>query len=287
MTNPFTRHPAVTGAAIATVPAESGGRAVLGIGRGDSSLAYLGFGPAPLARFEHCLRQLQSYLAGDPVPFEAPTDPGMSSVADMGIQAVPEGSVLTWLAPTRQPKVPVDVACTGPRVIALAARYADRVSFAVGADPDRLQWAVGTAGRARSAMDGRPEELSLGAWVNIAPHPDVDVARSLVAGSLSALGRISAMHGSAVGPRSEADHRLLERLRDSYDMTRHAVASSPQAQVLTADFIDRNALVGSVEHCVRRLQDMVELGIRRFFFLAPATWSAKRPGVRCASWPTR
>src|SRR4051812_39646338 len=43
VTNPFTRHAAVTACAISTVHAESGGRAVLGIGRGDSALAHLGY----------------------------------------------------------------------------------------------------------------------------------------------------------------------------------------------------------------------------------------------------
>src|SRR5260370_1314985 len=40
VTNPVTRHPAVTAAAIAGIQELSGGRAVLGIGRGDSSLAH-------------------------------------------------------------------------------------------------------------------------------------------------------------------------------------------------------------------------------------------------------
>ena len=44
-TNPSTRHPAVVASAIATVQVESGGRAVLGIARGDSALAYLGRPP--------------------------------------------------------------------------------------------------------------------------------------------------------------------------------------------------------------------------------------------------
>src|ERR1044071_915848 len=52
VTNPVTRHPAVTAAAIATVQGESGGRAVLGIGRGDSALAHLGHAPAPVPVFE-------------------------------------------------------------------------------------------------------------------------------------------------------------------------------------------------------------------------------------------
>ena len=41
VTNPVTRLPAVTASAITTVQVESDGRAVLGIGRGDSSLGYL------------------------------------------------------------------------------------------------------------------------------------------------------------------------------------------------------------------------------------------------------
>src|SRR5262245_65258613 len=77
VTNPFTRHPAVTAAAIATVQAESGGRTVLGIGRGDSSLAYLGLAPAGLARFETYVTRVQSYLAGATVPFDATGEDGL------------------------------------------------------------------------------------------------------------------------------------------------------------------------------------------------------------------
>ena len=266
VTNPFTRHPAVTAASIATVQAESSGRAVLGIGRGDSSLAFLGFAPAPVARFERYLTQLQSYLAGDAVPFDAPDQHGLTSAAKLGLDALPEKSALAWLPATGQPKVPVDVACTGPRVISLAARHADRLTFAVGAEPERVQWAVETARRARTEAGGDPSTLSLGAWVNIAPHEDIDVSRRLVAGGLSAFGRISALHGAAVGPRSDDDRRMLHRLRSAYDMNRHAAGSSPQVGMLTADFIDRNAVVGSAKACVRRLEEMVDLGIERFVF---------------------
>src|ERR1051325_10090329 len=51
VTNPMTRRPAVTAAAIAGVQAESDGRAVLGIGRGDSALAHIGLAPAPVGLF--------------------------------------------------------------------------------------------------------------------------------------------------------------------------------------------------------------------------------------------
>ena len=42
VTNPYTRDPAVTAGAFATLHLESGGRAICGIGRGDSSAAHIG-----------------------------------------------------------------------------------------------------------------------------------------------------------------------------------------------------------------------------------------------------
>src|SRR5207249_3056075 len=59
VTNPYTRHPAVTASSIASVQAVSEGRAMLGIGRGDSALAHLGLAPAPVPFFEAYLRRLQ------------------------------------------------------------------------------------------------------------------------------------------------------------------------------------------------------------------------------------
>src|SRR3569833_2327047 len=123
-TNPATRLPAVVASSIATVQAESNGRAVLGIARGDSALAYLGRRPMPLADFECALAQVQSYLRGEPVDLD-------------GYE-----SRMEWVTRIGQPKVPVSVAATGPRVIAVAATLAERVTFSVGADVTRLRQAI-------------------------------------------------------------------------------------------------------------------------------------------------
>src|SRR5512143_1375189 len=68
VTNPATRHAAATASAIASVHAVSNGRAVLGIGRGDSALAHLGRAPARVAVLERYLAELQAYLRGDSLP---------------------------------------------------------------------------------------------------------------------------------------------------------------------------------------------------------------------------
>src|SRR5215212_5326786 len=71
VTNSVTRHAAATATAITSVNRVANGRAVLGIGRGDSALAHLGRAPARLTQFERYLRQLQAYLAGGSVAFGA------------------------------------------------------------------------------------------------------------------------------------------------------------------------------------------------------------------------
>ncbi|HST75680.1 MAG TPA: LLM class flavin-dependent oxidoreductase, partial [Acetobacteraceae bacterium] len=150
VTNSVTRHAAVTAGSIASIQLLSGGRAVLGIGRGDSALAHIGRAPARLASFERYLRQLQAYLRGEAVAFEeidlpVETAPPMS---ELELADAPEASRIAWIA-ERGAKVPVEVAASGPKVIAIAALHADRVMFALGADEERIAWGIDHAREAR------------------------------------------------------------------------------------------------------------------------------------------
>src|SRR5580658_3546605 len=82
VTNPLTRHPAVTATAAATIQSISHGRAVLGIGRGDSALAYLGYAPASLGVFRQTLNDLQTLLRGGEVRFGAHGSVANAATAD-------------------------------------------------------------------------------------------------------------------------------------------------------------------------------------------------------------
>jgi 5,10-methylenetetrahydromethanopterin reductase len=272
VTNPYTRHPAVTAGAIATVQAESAGRAVLGIGRGDSALAHLGLAPAPVDAFERYLARLQAYLRGEEVAFavRSAEDPG--SVESLGLASRPTASRLQWLRPSL-PKVPVSVAATGPRVIAAAARQADRCTFAVGADPDRLNWAVASARAARAAA-GLPESgVSFGAYLNVVAHPDRDVALALASGGLASFARFSVMHGTATGPVSDEQRDVLNRIHEVYDMNQHTFAGAPQAGQLTPEFASRFAILGPPEECRERLLELIGLGLDHLMIIGPSLGS--------------
>src|SRR5258708_3692632 len=85
-------------AEIATMDVESGGRAWLGIARGDSAMAYIGRKPQPLEQFGQALEQIQTYLRGESVDCDG------------------FASQIKWLSDLDLPRVRMSVAATGPKV---------------------------------------------------------------------------------------------------------------------------------------------------------------------------
>src|SRR5499425_976040 len=67
VTNPLTRHLVVTASAISTIDELSGGRAMLGIGSGDSAIFTLGAPPATVAGLEDSIATLNRLTGGAPV----------------------------------------------------------------------------------------------------------------------------------------------------------------------------------------------------------------------------
>ena len=282
VTNPVTRHPAVTASAIASVHAHSGGRATLGIGRGDSSLAHLGRAPASVGTLERYLEVLQAYLRGERVPFDALDfhERAAPPVADLDLADTPANSGILWLDRSL-PKVQVEVAATGPRVIGLAARHADRVMFALGADPERIRWGMRTARDAREKAGLDRDDIAFGAYANLVCHPELARARELVSGGLTTFARFAVMHGEVAGPATDEQRQVFQGLHDSYDMKQHTRAGSPQARALTDEFIDRYAIVGPASHCVERLAELFALGLSRIVLIGP-TAGADREQARRA-----
>ena len=284
VTNPATRHPAATAAAIASVHIESGGRAVLGIGRGDSALAHLGSAPVPAELLERYVRVVRSLLRGESVDF-AELQPYMPAsvrpLESLGLADAPSASALRWLPRDLAP-VPVEVAATGPRAIALGALDADRVMLAVGADPVRVGRAIDRVRAVRRDAGLDPDGVAIGAYVNVVSHPDIDVARSLIAGGLATFARFSVMDGLVRTPIEETQERVLLDVHRAYDMTHHTESGSSQSGQLTDEFVDRFGIVGAPEHCVARLQELTELGIDRFVVTGPSRGADRTAGVEAA-----
>jgi 5,10-methylenetetrahydromethanopterin reductase len=247
VTNPLTRHPAVTAGAIASLQSVSDGRAVLGIGRGDSSLFNIGARPVGVAAFEQYVSTIQQYLRGESVQY-----------ADYA-------SPLRWLDSAAS-KVPLDVAGTGPNVLTLAARFAERVSFSVGADVERLSWACAHVRDAAKAA-GTPCP-SMGAYVNICVHQEPSRAVELVRAGVGIFAHFTGMKGAPRNRVDDNDQAVFDRL-GNYDRARHGRADAGHAQAMPAEFIKRFAIVGDVEHCIVRLRELFAVGLDRVVLIGP------------------
>jgi 5,10-methylenetetrahydromethanopterin reductase len=272
VTNPLTRHPAVTAAAAASLQSISGGRAVLGIGRGDSALAYLGHAPVRLEAFRKALDALQTLLRGDEIAFgsgESTSDaPALSS---MSLGHRPTGCRLKWL-PEGMPKVPLDVAATGPKVIEMAAAVAEQVTFSVGASAERISWAISLARDARSRSGLADSGISYGAQIIVVCHRDSRVLREVAPSMVAPLARFQVIQGDAAGPKVQSDADNFSAIRRGYDMTKHDQRISHEklgGASLSWDFVTRFAIVGSPEKCTERLLELAALGIERFVVVGP------------------
>ena len=245
VTNPYTRHAAVTASAISSIQVESNGRAILGIGRGDSALARLGQRPVSLAQFEKYLIDLQSYLRGDEV-----TNNGYSAPIRWLNQQMASDNPLE--------KVPVDVAATGPKVIEIAGRQADILTFAVGADVNRMVAGVERARQARETAGGDTTTLKFGAHINIAAHSEPAVARQAAIGSVGIIAHFSGMGKTALQQMSPGDRSVVEALTRNYQLDRHGDAYAEHIEHLSDEFVSRFAIVGTPTQCIDRLGQLLE-----------------------------
>src|SRR4051812_17451851 len=108
VTNPATREPTVLASSYATLHDISNGRMVMGVGRGDSAVRFIGHQPMKVAEFERSLGMVREFMNGRPVSWN-----------EKDLQ-------LAWVRP-ELPEIPVWVAGYGPKALAVAGRVGDGV----------------------------------------------------------------------------------------------------------------------------------------------------------------
>jgi 5,10-methylenetetrahydromethanopterin reductase len=125
VTDPFTRHPALTAAAIASLDELSHGRAVLGFGSGISGYHNLGITLGrPAKRLREAIHILRGLLAGKRVTYEGET----LSIRNGALKFEPYRTDL-----------PIVLAGDGPLVLQLAGEVADAAMVAHCASPRILK----------------------------------------------------------------------------------------------------------------------------------------------------
>lgn len=262
VSNSVTRDAAVTASAALTLQVESGGRAVLGIGRGDSSVQRIGKREDKLADFERYLTEVQSYLRGE-------------AVLRDGFE-----SRLEWLEYVQDVvKPPVVVAATGPRVIETAARRADGVCLGVGADPDHLGAMLAHA-REAAAAAGRPAgAVRYGAFVNCIVHDDLSAARDAARGAAATFARFSAFRGSPLDRLPAPLAAAARYLRQNYDMKNHTRTGVAHTAGISDEFVDWYAVVGPVATALKRFRALAALGLDFCWIIPGSTGMSREVGA--------
>jgi 5,10-methylenetetrahydromethanopterin reductase len=233
VTNPATRHPAITAAAAATVDEVSGGRLILGIGAGDRPLLALGFQPSSLAALEAAITGIRRLWRGEETDLRSPGPPGF----------VMSGAHLRFPA---RAGIPVFVSASGPRTLELAGRVADGVILLVGLFPEALDWAVSQVARGAEAA-GRPRpHLAVFAYgaIDEDERAALEAARSIAAWFPQTAPRICDLAGL---PRDLAD-----RVRAGYRGGEFQEASAA-ARMLPDEFVRKVALAGNRQHAAERI----------------------------------
>lgn len=245
------RHPLLAAGAMATVHAISNGRARFVIGRGDGAMKVLQRKPMPVAAFEAYLRQLQAFLRREEVEMDG---------------AVSSMSRLDDIDPSLAlPKPEVSVAATGPRMIEVAARWADGIDFSVGADVERLERSVAIAHDACRAAGRDPDSLSLGCYLQVAVVDGVDAraarAREAVRGLIVTHARFS---GNFSGKAAAVMEPVLSAGRGGVTRTdggKPGELDFYPRNALEDEQVERFGVIGTADACARRLREIVDLGL--------------------------
>jgi 5,10-methylenetetrahydromethanopterin reductase len=247
VTNPLTRHLVVTASAMSSVDELSNGRAVLGLGSGDSAIYTIGAPPATLAGLEDSILTLRRLTGGEPVEREG----------------------RTWRVHRSTRRVPIYLAAEGPKTLELAGRLADGVIVGLGLTPEVISLSLAAIERGARAAGRSPADVDVWwfAKTSLADRREaaIEPIKMALAASANHAFRFT-LEGKGVPPDL---HERIKALQREYNAHHHEVpeatnASLPDRWGLTDFLVDRFAIAGTPRDCVAQLSRAMAAGARQF-----------------------
>ena len=242
VTNPYTRSPALTAAAIATVDEASGGRTVLGLGAGGGIGQYGIDRAQPAIALRETIEIVRRLTSHERVNFEGK----VFSMREAELNFPPLRTI------------PIYLAARGPRILELAGESADGViigGFALRSGVDFAKSCVQTG----LDHSGRTwTQLEVVSWLYTSVDDDPEKAAEavtwLVFTSLITSRPILDEIGIAL-PTALRDH--LERTGWSFTPDSIAVGKT----LLNAEILDAFSVTGTPTECARKLSEVARMGV--------------------------
>jgi 5,10-methylenetetrahydromethanopterin reductase len=237
VTNPLTRHPAITAAASATVDEISGGRMILGMGAGDRPLHALGMRPAKLASLRAAIEGIRALWTGREVDLE---DAAFSL----------HEAHLRFAA---RADIPVFISGSGPKTLELAGEVADGVILLVGLFSEALSWAIGHID-AGAAKAGRPRP-----HIAVFAYGAIDEDEQAALAAARTIAAWFPQTAPVVCELGGLDADLIEQVRSSYTGGEFQEAEEA-ARLLPDDFVRKVGLAGGRAQALERIREVQEAG---------------------------
>lgn len=242
VTNPITRHLTVTANAIAGIDEVSGGRALLALGAGDAAVFPLGRGPAGIESLRTAITRLRALGRGEDIEL----DERRLSVA------------------AARPS-PIMLAASQPRMLALAGEVADGVILMGAADPALTAWQLERIAEGAAASGRTLEQLTIDLWFTISLSEDRP--RALDDVRPWAVSQARWFHRWRELPEPLAEFAPeFARAAAAHDFGHHLARGSRSQSSVSDEFVDWVGVAGDLEHCVRKIRPLLDLGIDRITF---------------------
>jgi len=243
VTNPVTRDPTVTAAAMATLNEISGGRMELGIGRGDSAQRVLGRGPVSVTALEHACHTIRDLAEGREVEFEGTP-----------VQ-------LKWSEGRR---LPVWVAAYGPQALRCAGRVADGLIMQL-ADPFIIEWSLRYLREGAEQAGRDPADIKIMAAAPAFISDDLAYAREQVRWFPALVSNhvVDLVHRYHEG-ELPAELTAYIGARELYDYAHHGRIGSENAGFVSDEVVDRFCVLGTAAQVRDKLGQLRDLGVQQF-----------------------
>jgi 5,10-methylenetetrahydromethanopterin reductase len=250
VTDPYSRHAALTAMAIATLDEISGKRAVLGIGAGVSGFRELGIArDKPGTGLREAVEVIRTLLAGETVTYK-------------GAVVQIEGGHLDF-KPVRA-DVPMYIASQRPVGVRAAGRVADGAIMQGCVAEPLLAFFRDTVSAAAREAGRDPARIDLVARINVCVHDDRQVARDLmrptIVRSLAAQRPDFFTFRTAGLTVPSALARHLEGLSYAYDPRPFQAAAAE----VPDSFVDAVSLAGPPDDVATGVARLVRQGITQF-----------------------
>jgi len=245
VTNPGTRDPTVLASAYATLHDISGGRMVMGIGRGDSARRVIGLQPVKVAEFEQDCRMIRALMNGDRVEWNG------------------KELELSWAR--REPPIPLYAAGYGPKALAVAGRVADGVIIQL-ADPVIIEWIMATARKAAEQAGRDPAALECIVGAPSKVSDDLAACREEVRWFPAMVSNHVMDLIERYGWDSDIPSELTDfvKARKFYDYKDHSRVGAAHGAFVTDEICDRFCVIGSAAQCAEKLRKLEATGVDQF-----------------------